>query len=174
MIDLAPTTGRPSQLHESRAHTLAAMARLTGHVVEIEALPDGGRPDVLLIRPGDRSVFIGDAKATETPGNTETALRLSRYARFLARYVTPAGRELWHLSWRLMIGTDGFGCYAMSARPSATTIKSAVASTFSTWIPRSSGNGLAEAGGSIRAPPRNRRAITGRAARRSRSGRVQC
>ena len=91
MIDLAPTTGRPSQLHESRAHTLAAMARLTGHVVEIEALPDGGRPDVLFVRPGDRSVFIGDAKATETPGNTETALRLSRYARFLARYVDAGG-----------------------------------------------------------------------------------
>ena len=91
MIDLAPTTGRPSQLHESRAHTLAAMARLTGHVVEIEALPDGGRPDVLFVRPGDRSVFIGDAKATETPGNTETVLRLSRYARFLARYVDAGG-----------------------------------------------------------------------------------
>jgi hypothetical protein len=70
---------------------LAAMAMLTGHVVEIDALPDGGRPDVLLIRPGDYSVFIGDAKATETPGNTETALRLSRYARFLARYTDAGG-----------------------------------------------------------------------------------
>jgi hypothetical protein len=81
----------PSSVHEARALTLATMAKLTGHVVEIDALPDGGRPDVLLVRPGDRSVFIGDAKAAETPGNADTALRLSRYAKFLARYVGAGG-----------------------------------------------------------------------------------
>jgi hypothetical protein len=97
MIDLAPSVGCPSEVHQSRACTLAAMARLTGHVVEMGVLPEGGRPDVLLVRPGDCSVFIGDAKATETPGNAETALRLSRYARFLARYVDAGGSGVFAL-----------------------------------------------------------------------------
>lgn len=91
MIELMPTNGGPSAVHETRARTLAAMATLAGHVIEIDALPNGGRPDVLLVRPGDCSVFIGDAKATETPGNTETAQRLMRYTAFLRRYVDAGG-----------------------------------------------------------------------------------
>jgi hypothetical protein len=102
MISLVPTTGRPSDLHESRARTLAAMARLSGHVIEIDALPDGGRPDVLLVRPTDCSVFIGDAKATETPGNSETALRLSHYAGAIALIVAARDRCGW---LRLLLDT---------------------------------------------------------------------
>ena len=85
------TSGRPSAAHEARAQTLSTMATLTGHVVEIDALPEGGRPDVLLVRPGDRSIFIGDAKASETPGNADTARRLMQYTAFLARYVGAGG-----------------------------------------------------------------------------------
>jgi len=91
MMEPMPANGRPSAAHEARVRTLATLATLAGHVVEIDALPDGGRPDVLLVRPGDHSVFIGDAKATETPGNAETAQRLVRYTAFLRAYVRAGG-----------------------------------------------------------------------------------
>jgi hypothetical protein len=97
MIEFGVRSGRPSEIHERRAETLGTMARLSGYVVEIDALVDGGRPDVLLVRPGDRSIFVGDAKATEIPGNAETTRRLSRYARFLARYVRSGGSGVFAL-----------------------------------------------------------------------------
>lgn len=107
MTESATRHGRPSVVHEDRAHTLAAMATLAGYVIGIDALPDGSRPDVLRVRPGDDSLFVGDAKATETAGNVDTATRLARYVSFLIRYryaggsgamalaVSPADRYGW-------------------------------------------------------------------------------
>jgi hypothetical protein len=84
---IADHRGGPSDLHEYRAGTLATMAILTGHTRALSALPGGSRPDVLRLRLDDYSLFIGDAKATETPGNMDTFARLSRYAAFLAEWV---------------------------------------------------------------------------------------
>jgi hypothetical protein len=42
---------------------------------------------VLQLRPTDGSLFVGDAKATETPGNVETFIRLSGYARSVALWL---------------------------------------------------------------------------------------
>lgn len=91
MIEGATSRGGPSATHEDRASTLAAMATLAQYAICIDALPDGSRPDVLQVRSRDYSIFVGDAKATETPGNVETALRLARYTNFLARYRSAGG-----------------------------------------------------------------------------------
>ncbi len=87
MTALLTRRGGPSQLHEARVETLATLATLTGFENGPDVLPGGARPDVLLLRARDGVVFIGDAKATETPGNAETYERLGRYANFLTTWV---------------------------------------------------------------------------------------
>lgn len=83
-----PRRGGPSLLHESRVETLATLATLSGFDSGPDTLPGGARPDVLLLRADDGAMFVGDAKATETPGNAETYERLSHYADCLATWVT--------------------------------------------------------------------------------------
>ncbi len=76
----APTAG-----HEERRVALDAIAILSGFTVPgAGGFPDGGKPDVLRLTVDGRSLFIGDAKATETPGNSETLLRLHAYSRWAA------------------------------------------------------------------------------------------
>lgn len=91
MTALLRSGGRPSELHEHRAASLATVATLTGHAQPLAALPDGTIPDVLRLHPTDGSLFLGEAKATETPGNAETCRRLDHYARFLAAWVEVRG-----------------------------------------------------------------------------------
>lgn len=86
MTDVLPAHGGPSQLHEARVETLQTLAALSGFQSGPDLLPGGSRPDVLLLRAGDGAVFVGDAKATETPGNSETFERLSNYAKFLTAW----------------------------------------------------------------------------------------
>lgn len=71
----------PTTTHERRRATLEAVALLTGHVTPA-TLP-GLLPDVLLARGA--TLFLGEAKATETPGTAATRERLSRYVRHLRR-----------------------------------------------------------------------------------------
>lgn len=82
----AVTRGGPSLLHEARVETLETLATLGGFEYGPNVLLDGSRPDVLRLRPSDGSLFVGDAKATETPGNTETYERLGRYIEFIATW----------------------------------------------------------------------------------------
>jgi hypothetical protein len=70
---------------------LESLAVLTGHTAYLTALQNGERPDVLRLRAPDGSLFVGDAKATETPGNAETFSRLERYAHFLAQWIAAGG-----------------------------------------------------------------------------------
>lgn len=98
MISTTAVVGRPSAVHEARVGLLSTMATLAGHVTRIDVLPDGGRPDVAMVRPGDRSLFLGDAKATETPGSTGTARRLRHYTAFLGRYVGAGGTGVFALA----------------------------------------------------------------------------
>lgn len=79
--------GGPSELHESRVDTLVTLATLIGFGTGPDVLPDGSRPDVQLLRRRDGAIFVGDAKATETPGNTETYERLSHYAAFVGSWL---------------------------------------------------------------------------------------
>lgn len=98
--------GGPSLIHEERAETLAAMATLAGYTVAVNALPDRSRPDVLRTRPSDRAIFLGDAKATETPGNQETRARLRRYLTFMRSYVAAGGFGVVAL---IVSGRDAYG-----------------------------------------------------------------
>lgn len=78
--------GGPSDLHEARVEMIGTLATLCGYEEGPDALPDGTRPDVLRVRQQDRSLFLGDAKATETAGNRETFERLSHYALVLGEW----------------------------------------------------------------------------------------
>lgn len=86
MTDVVVVGGGPSHLHESRVETLETLATLGGFEYGPNVLLDGSRPDVLRLRRSDSSLFIGDAKATETAGNSETYERLGRYVAFIATW----------------------------------------------------------------------------------------
>lgn len=98
MSAVAAVHGRPSAAHEARVDVLTTLATLAGHVNAIDVLPDGSRPDVAMVRPGDRSLFLGDAKATETPGSSNTAVRLGQYTAFLGRYIAAGGTGVFALA----------------------------------------------------------------------------
>jgi hypothetical protein len=66
---------------------LRTLAVLSGFERGPEVLIGGWRPDVLQLRSQDGALFMGDAKATETPGNSETYERLRHYADFLSGWV---------------------------------------------------------------------------------------
>ena len=66
---------------------LRTLATLSGFERGPDVLIGGWRPDVMLLRLHDGAVFVGDAKATETPGNCETYERLRHYADFLSGWV---------------------------------------------------------------------------------------
>lgn len=69
-----------SPTHERRTDFLRSLAFLAGfNSRPWVTLPDGRIPDVLLFRPADRGLFIGDAKDTETPGTRQTQARLLSY-----------------------------------------------------------------------------------------------
>lgn len=72
--------GGPGITHEKRRAVLESIAMLSGYSTECSgSLPDGTRPDVLRVDPSCGSVFIGEAKDTESPGCRETCDRLGRY-----------------------------------------------------------------------------------------------
>lgn len=76
----------PSARHEERVQTLLGLALVSGFD---RRMPPRywayGQPDVA--RCSSRgAIFLGDGKATETPGNRATLTRLSRYSDFLVRW----------------------------------------------------------------------------------------
>lgn len=74
--------------HSSGCALLHTMATLCGYVCILpRGFPDGSMPDVIHVNVERRGLFIGDAKASETPGNSETAVRLTRYVRWLAIHI---------------------------------------------------------------------------------------
>lgn len=84
-------SGGPSACHERRRHGLETFARLLGfHIPFI--LPDGTRPDVLLIHPDAHTLFLGDAKHAEKPSDRATAARLFGYLGWLSG-VPPRSRS---------------------------------------------------------------------------------
>jgi hypothetical protein len=72
----------PSSEHEGRVAVLDTLAVLAGFATDARprVLPDGSRPDVLRVDQLRRRIFIGDGKASETPGREETRRRLRHYA----------------------------------------------------------------------------------------------
>lgn len=68
----------PSELHEMRVELLASMASLAGYSIDVQ-IYNRHRPDVARLNPSHCSIFIADAKATESPSNRETRARLLGY-----------------------------------------------------------------------------------------------
>lgn len=82
----------PSPVHEDRREDLATVFRLAG-LTSPAYLQWWLRPDVLLASPSSQVLGIGDAKATEHPGDRATLRRLIEYVRAARR---------WHESgWRI-------------------------------------------------------------------------
>lgn len=71
--------GAPTLTHESRVAHLETLATLAAFTTPV-ALPWRLRPDVARINEAHRGLFLGDAKATETPGCSATLARLHWYA----------------------------------------------------------------------------------------------
>ncbi len=78
--------GAPSVAHEQRVDDLATLATLAGFTTDLQ-LPWRLRPDVARVCAGHRSLFVGDAKATETPGCAATFARSRWYATALQTIV---------------------------------------------------------------------------------------
>lgn len=74
----------PSLKHEERVKLLDQLAHLAGCTVAWPA-GSGLSPDVFLASPSRRLVFLGEAKRSETPGNSSTERRLRRYLRVMRR-----------------------------------------------------------------------------------------
>jgi len=72
--------------HEELRAILEALATLSGYSRDLGGcFPDGSRPDVIRIDPLCGSVFVGDAKDTESPGCSASYSRLATYLRWLLR-----------------------------------------------------------------------------------------
>lgn len=84
--------GAPTPEHEARAAFLRSLATLAGCAGGLGAqLPDGLRPDVVRYAVGRRWIFLGDAKATETPRCSATRDRLAAYLRWLRAHESLGG-----------------------------------------------------------------------------------
>ena len=83
---------QPRSRHEELVRLLDAMAHLIGCVEGFGGyLPDGRCPDVVRLDRRRNVLFVGDAKDTETPGNTATQCRLLAYVRWTKAFVESRG-----------------------------------------------------------------------------------
>lgn len=84
----------PTSKHEARRDLLEAIAILAGYTLQVPAGLLGGRePDVVRFHPRHRSLFIGEAKDTESPLTTSSRIRLLVYMRWFAAEVTRNGSD---------------------------------------------------------------------------------
>jgi len=75
--------------HGFRVDFLDTLAVLAGCTENLKGqLPDGKQPDVLRVNRKHRTLFIGDAKDSETPNCQATRFRLFNYFRWLAVHMT--------------------------------------------------------------------------------------
>lgn len=82
----------PSPTHEERKAILDAVATLAGFILPWRLeLPDGSRPDVARTSRCTSGIFLGDAKATESPGTWATTTRLITYGRWVHAAATEGG-----------------------------------------------------------------------------------
>ena len=70
--------GRVTASHEGRLVQLSTFASHLGYTVPV-MLPHGQFPDVALTDPRDGSLFVGDAKHSESPASRATRGRLLGY-----------------------------------------------------------------------------------------------
>ena len=83
--------GAPSELHEWRRAELDTMLMLAGYTRLVRLAP-GLIPDVSRGSIGNMRLAVGDAKATESPLNASTRIRLVHYVRAGHRFVARGWR----------------------------------------------------------------------------------
>ncbi len=85
--------------HDSLVTILDALAILSGihERLPLDCLPDFSRPDVLRLDRRRNTVFVGDAKNTETPGNRATQVRLRSYLTWLVAFLRRGGSGIFAL-----------------------------------------------------------------------------
>ena len=76
---MSTTIACPGPVHEGRVRMLDALATLAGFLTEVPGLPDGRTPDVVRMCTRRRGLFLGEAKASESPGDQAVLARLARY-----------------------------------------------------------------------------------------------
>ncbi len=81
------------RMHRDRTELLKSLAVLFGCAQRVDAFADGARPDILRSDASKAVLFLGEAKDTETPGNTETQIRLLAYFRWIKAYLRRGGRR---------------------------------------------------------------------------------
>ena len=91
----------PSAMHEERREDLATIFRLAG-MTSPAHLQWWLRPDVSLATPCSRMLGIGDAKATERPGEAATLRRLVGYVRTAKRWHATG----WGIHMSLAVGPE--------------------------------------------------------------------
>lgn len=99
--------------HEERRKFLDALAVLCGYpTLLMSGLADGGAPDVIRMNGTTRGLFIGEAKDSETPGNTETRKRLAGYLAWFMSHLAAGGEGVFSVccgrageaeAWRLTL-----------------------------------------------------------------------
>ena len=70
--------GIPSETHEDRVAFLDATAHLAGYTCTVRFI-GRLRPDVLRVTHDCLGIFLGEAKASEPPGDVGACARLARY-----------------------------------------------------------------------------------------------
>lgn len=112
--------------HEERRKFLDALAVLCGYPTPlVPGLPDGRVPDVIRMNGRTRGLFIGEAKDSETSGNTETRKRLAEYLAWFMGHLGAGGEGVFSVccgraceaeAWRLTLddlsrqaGREGLG-----------------------------------------------------------------
>ena len=105
--------GGPGIDHEKRKELLDTIALLSGYDKDYnKSLPDGTQPDVLRLDSRCGSIFLGEAKDTESPGCTATFIRLSNYMNWFrlitnkrrgSTFVVCFGDESHALGWKTNI-----------------------------------------------------------------------
>lgn len=89
-----PEHSTRGRAHRERTELLRSLGVLFGCVQEVPGgFADGTRPDVLRSDAPKAVLFVGEAKDTESPGNTETQLRLLAYLRWINAYIRRGGQR---------------------------------------------------------------------------------
>jgi hypothetical protein len=142
--------GAPSLLHEVRVEELDAMFALAG-LTHTAYLQWWLRPDVARASPKHHVLAIGDAKASEAPGDQATLLRLANYARVAADWqaegwtilmclaIDPSDTSGWMFELRRAASIGGLSAVETSSALLHPTLT--VVSLSTSRVPRSTNTG---------------------------------
>ena len=112
----------PGDQHEARVAILNALGLMAGFSRRVVRLPDHSLPDVVRFDPSCGSMFIGEAKDSETAGRAETRDRLLRYLEFFELRLDLGLRGS---VFALCVGEDAVARWAVTLEQIATCVHAA-------------------------------------------------